>query len=1535
MPLKRYEIRNEYSLADPELYKVADKDDPEAILEGVAMAGLVGLLRQLGDLAEFAAEIFHDLHEEVMSTAARGHGLIVRVQQLELEFPLIERKLLSQTSHTSFLYNSSIDWHPNLRLDENTITQGDLPRFVMDSYEECRGPPRLFLLDKFDVAGAGACLKRFTDPSFFKTESASSTGRKLETQREKKNRRVKKRGTRWRNGETPESFPSSHAKLHQLFLEERIESGGNDPDCRVKLKKRQFTGSLFNQENTKSYMEKYLDTCHEEQSVLHENFDPLPLTWTSNNGSEFSLDIIEIGTVSPLKESIEYDRRLCTPDPGDIMVKPSTDEFTGDKTNVCIDREAVEVFGVNCRINDGNLSTPMTQVVNGVADRESKSEDIDDGCDSDDVASEMEDYVDALATIESEVDTDSERKKYPSYFSLKPVVVDSDGSLDQEVIQGNYMDSQSVGNSTASEDSECSNSVTSFTEIAADNNKKNPVHHIESERTGSETEKHAEAHMADLKIHDGLIAGQELKNVSDTSCHGDLDTTVHSVDMENSLIKNSLKMMKVNPSAEINDASGERDQGRAFDKTVPCLPMKDDNVHWSSEHSTHDEAGHFSSVYSDTSALLHRESHNAHSVCSSIEEHTNDTFAHSQECFIPSTKGKSEIPFSGSITVSPDFVAVHSSEENPGLTDCGQRPSSPHSITQVESSHSTSYNLQNATLKLHSSGNSKGIEEFGVDGIDSSENVRSNEISPRNADGEIMDGYNIVGKPLPSADLLKSEHSILNGDSLSNGEVDRHGTVNMMERNAFCLDFTSSYPDQTTPAKSDHAPNDKSEDGNILCSSEIVHSELQYKLEMETNDVTALEGSSAHLDFDVEKVDSIQAIADCTRSGSEKDDHDKEVDPLSSNMHSEQLQDLTILKTEKEGHINGEESTKEHRAKFNKNNHLVSVHDTQAELNLNPCSTSTDVSPSILHDGMLLQDIANSGKLTVDNPLVSENSFRNVEVKEDHVTSSRHDLLKLTSHAENAVLLNEHDISSVRDNLGMDIQTSEYVENGGYINLHATGYNQSEPLVSMPPPQSYQSEYETNLEAPPLPPLPPMQWRLGRFRNSSATPERAGQIQVQPMPLPGVHHALAPLQPVALPAVHYAPAPAQPMTLPAMNDTLVPVPPITLPTYSNEGPSGSSAGYVALQGGITMPIVAVVSEGFLQNEISEVGRKEHVYSIPSTSGNMALQGGFTLSKLATVSEGSSQDNLLFFSSSTSAAPQSSSYISENFYQLNVRPPASDGGFSPEHNYAVVEATANTDIGLLQKKPPRPRNPLIDEVVAIDKSKLRKVERVKPSLDSKVEEVESLLEQMQLRKVDKVKPPVETKAEKGGYILEQLQLRKVGERPKPLLEPKNEESEFLPKHMQLKKVAERFKPDVELKAEETESPRVQLRRASERVKPEVELKSEETETPLVQLRKVSERVKQETEPRTEETESPRMQLRKVENTQAGPKVEERDSLFEQIRNKSFNLKPAVAARPNIQGPRTNLKVAAILEKASNIRQAMVGSDEDDDDADTWE
>ncbi len=62
MPLVRYEVRCEHSLADPELYRKAfvegGDDSSRALLDGVAMAGLVGIIRQLGDLAEYVFVFF-------------------------------------------------------------------------------------------------------------------------------------------------------------------------------------------------------------------------------------------------------------------------------------------------------------------------------------------------------------------------------------------------------------------------------------------------------------------------------------------------------------------------------------------------------------------------------------------------------------------------------------------------------------------------------------------------------------------------------------------------------------------------------------------------------------------------------------------------------------------------------------------------------------------------------------------------------------------------------------------------------------------------------------------------------------------------------------------------------------------------------------------------------------------------------------------------------------------------------------------------------------------------------------------------------------------------------------------------------------------------------------------------------------------------------------------------------------------------------------------------------------------------------------
>ncbi|KAJ9548918.1 hypothetical protein OSB04_021461 [Centaurea solstitialis] len=482
MPINRYQIRNVYSLADPELYKSADKDDPEALLEGVAMAGLVGVLRQLGDLAEFAAEIFHDLHEEVMATAARGHGLLARVQQLESEFPSIERAFLSQTCHSNFFPNSGqkfarrfvcvsyclagIDWHPNRQIAQNLITTGDLPRFVMDSYEECRGPPRLFLLDKFDVAGAGACLKRYTDPSIYKVEASSYEIESAETHWDKKIRKTKKKGSQWKGGETQEGSQLSHVKLHQLFLEERVQNGAIEPARLVKLKKRP-NKLPFDLGSGESYMNKLLNSP--EDKLVHEVpvcSSPSTLPSGTPNGSR--LEIPEDSMVgSALGSAVQS---------SSVQKIECGDPAYGLSRNVA-ERLSSELPISGPSSGAGIVSSTLEEEVDEkriAVDEEIKTDGLQNGYVSDDVASDTDNYMDALGTMESQLDTDAELLSTADPSINQGTY--SDANVGQ--LQSQLSDSQSIGKSIASDDgnnlimkgittSSCSDTTSTSTENAS------------------------------------------------------------------------------------------------------------------------------------------------------------------------------------------------------------------------------------------------------------------------------------------------------------------------------------------------------------------------------------------------------------------------------------------------------------------------------------------------------------------------------------------------------------------------------------------------------------------------------------------------------------------------------------------------------------------------------------------------------------------------------------------------------------------------------------------------------------------------------------------------------------------------------------------------------------------------------------------------------------------------------------------------------------------------------------------------------------
>ncbi|XP_072995509.1 SCAR-like protein 1 [Typha latifolia] len=492
MPMVRYQIRNEYGLADRELYGAADKDDPEALLEGVAMAGLVGVLRQLGDLAEFAAEIFHDLHEEVMATASRGHGLMLRVQQLEAEVPSVEKAIVSQISRSSFTNNDGIEWHPNLRMDQNLITRGDMPRFVLDSYEECRGPPRLFTLDKFDVAGAGACLKRYSDPSFFKIDFAASGMMETDVPREKKVRKIKKKGPRWKKGETLESLLISNVNSNSPPIgSDQVSEKA--PRRTVKLKSRDLQDS--DRVSGRNYREHLLEVLASQQKVLLEDSKrKVPIKRKLNGSSESAPAVHKIvsGTLAYSQSDRDGSPILSPPKQEMIMVpinglkmRKSNDaelsegpaqQFGVQETyNNLQTFEQDKVISESEKISEGSTNTynkaeknslEVTMLDKKVVLVDSEyTTDGADGYRSDDIRSEQENFVDALNTLELEIETDSESKVKldPCLLKTEPCAMDSEIEGQQEfLVQLSEPDSGKISSKSLGPDNLFNNAISSF-----------------------------------------------------------------------------------------------------------------------------------------------------------------------------------------------------------------------------------------------------------------------------------------------------------------------------------------------------------------------------------------------------------------------------------------------------------------------------------------------------------------------------------------------------------------------------------------------------------------------------------------------------------------------------------------------------------------------------------------------------------------------------------------------------------------------------------------------------------------------------------------------------------------------------------------------------------------------------------------------------------------------------------------------------------------------------------------------------------------
>lgn len=190
-------------------------------------------------------------------------------------------------------------------------------------------------------------------------------------------------------------------------------------------------------------MEKFLETPSPEHKMVYEASVAAPtLHSISDNTNELGLRILDITMVSPASKSpgrvstcsscIAQEEELKRPINGDV---------SGD-----------EIFKMPESTADDEIETTsnlqMVVVENHLEYGERKTGSSIDGYRSDEVISEVDNYVDALATMESEIETDNE----PRSRTVNLGKQESDANAEHLETQAQLSDSQSFVNSSGSDD---------------------------------------------------------------------------------------------------------------------------------------------------------------------------------------------------------------------------------------------------------------------------------------------------------------------------------------------------------------------------------------------------------------------------------------------------------------------------------------------------------------------------------------------------------------------------------------------------------------------------------------------------------------------------------------------------------------------------------------------------------------------------------------------------------------------------------------------------------------------------------------------------------------------------------------------------------------------------------------------------------------------------------------------------------------------------------------------------------------------------
>ncbi|XP_050912497.1 protein SCAR2 isoform X11 [Lathyrus oleraceus] len=1631
MPISRYHIRSAHSLADPELHHAADKDDSEALLEAVAMSGLVGFLRQLGDLAQFAAELFHDLHEEVMATAERGHSLISRVQQIEAEIPPLEKAFLSRTHHPSFFTNGGIDWCPNLRSEQNLVSRGDLPRFIMDSYEECRGPPRLFLLDKFDVAGAGACLKRYSDPSFFKAEPASSVSvtETVEAHRERKIRKVKQKKGEWRrDGETPGAV-LSHSKLHQLFLEERIENACSDPARLVKLKKRQFDGSAVEAKSGRSYMEEILEmTSPDHQMACETSINPLPVKLMSNDTSETGIEILEINGISHMRRSIEngkthssneqeFELNSCSEvgrktngylvkEPGQIS-SGGTGEVSSKHLKVPDETELVHDDGQNksllVKTNGYPVKEPEQISSGGIGEVSSKYLKVpdetelvdDDGQNkregsldcyhSDDAASEVDDYMDALATIDSELEIDNECGPKKSSLNVQKLI-DSNGEEEHQ-LQAPFSDSQSFGDSSLSEEmssyeqdrskennevqAQLPDSRSAGTPCASDDDNSS----FRRDRTEEHTQLHAQ--LSDFqsignssletenmlsnqlpqtgelkKIYDEFVTRDDAHDlegeisdsepVSSGSCPVDSGCLLLSSDHGATALSDKTPHVPVERHLRLED--DEDTISLIKDNNLPVvyfdnislnnLDVCNPHVH---SHTTlqvsndlnlaHEgECGDHSDI-----KVMQEESHNEH--CSEISTFGDIGSRGENSICLPM-----ELDLNLGTKMQPDDWDLQSDDDIKAM-QLDSEDLFPVVETTVENSFAEElfsdfihgnpqHEPDSVEVKILYPDQLSNVEEvpkimFGSERNESTcslDQVEEDDLikHPPSPNYIPQDDDIVVNDMFPVKDLAVSAIS-----SLDNAEIDA-SVVN-------CQASSSISSPSINPS-------------NLLES--FPASPYSNRMEMESNEI---ELTKISLDLNAEKRENqlepfsdmtspVSSLTNLEESPSTFDDsHWKNLE-VSEEVARDSLTEFTshlvvdqlkIASTDELLSLNRSDSSNSSIC----NNFQCSLHKEK------------DQDSSSLNDMKMVTQCSELDSQDSESTIVCKNDLQN---SKGSFSPPSYNQLEPETHLEWTLKprVVQHDVGFLLKNEEKctsskfephPMQISNQLE-GERINCVASEFSAevhleessdgsaskssdqkispskhfTDPLKPLLPNLSPKATKINLEETPPMPPLPPMQWITSRVQNASLVSEReelgVSQVLFQPVqqvkPDYNSQFDLSTSERVALPYQNpFLPAVAVESNKSLRSSGLSagisehPVAiPLQLPVMVNDA-NGQHNYQVLERSQIHNPFLALpmLSYGWLPHGRVEASEGESILKSnpcpPIHLTECAVPGADTSNQQEKLSQFKSQ---LVEDTSIEAKKDSPGECVLNssswppILPTECAVPGADTIFQQDkQTQSSGQIMEDTCFEAKKDSPGELHSVLPAECPVSGDDPLSSNEQHSDSPNA-------LMEETVLEFTTDEEPSIHLEREQGDHIFSPKP-------PPPSIEIVQPNHSLLPSEGDVA-----LSLDTSAQSSEFDD-QIPNGKSKKLPPPQNHLFDVVAALDKSRLRKVTDRVR----------------------PPIAPKVDERDSLLEQIRTKSFNLRPAVVTRPNIQGPKTNLRVAAILEKANSIRQALAGSDEDDD------